>query len=163
MIRLGTLEDINSIMKIIKEAQFRMKSEGMTQWQNNYPNETIIKQDIMDNALFVYESENQIVGTMSVFSFDSVYDQIEGSWLNANAYKVIHRIAISTAYVGKKLTHQMIDFVFDHFNIRDIRIDTHQKNKAMIKSLESQGFVLCGTVHVTTDEDSLRLAYHKSI
>ncbi len=163
MIRLGTLKDTKNIMKIIKEAQSRMKSAGMTQWQNNYPNETIIKQDIMDGALFVYEVNNQIVGTMSVFSFDFVYDHIEGSWLNNNPYKVIHRIAISNAYVGKKLTHQMINFVFDYFNIRDIRIDTHQKNTAMIKSLESQGFILCGTVHVTTDTDSLRLAYHKII
>lgn len=100
---------------------------------------------------------------MSVFSFDSVYDHIEGDWLNANPYKVIHRIAISNDYVGKKLTHQMVDFVFKYFNVSDIRIDTHKKNRAMIKSLESQGFVLCGTVHVTTDTDSSRLAYHKSI
>ncbi len=163
MIRLGRLDDIDGIMEVIKEAQIRMKSAGMTQWQNNYPNKSIIQQDILEKALYVYEDSNQIIGTMSVFSFDSVYDHIEGAWLNNNPYKVIHRIAISNAYVGLKLTHQMIDFVFVHFRVNDIRIDTHKKNLPMIKSLESQGFVLCGTVHVTTDSDSLRLAYHKSI
>jgi len=163
MIRLGTLQDTSNIMQIIKEAQIRMKTAGMTQWQNNYPNETIIKQDIIDNALFVYEVSNQVVGTMSVFSFDSVYELIDGSWLNNHPYKVIHRIAISNDYIGQKLTQKMIDFVFTHFQINDIRIDTHKKNLPMIKSLESQGFKLCGTVNVTTDSDSLRLAYHKSI
>ena len=62
MIRLGLSSDLDHIMKIIKEAQARMKQAGMTQWQNNYPNEEIIKKDISEQALFVYESNNEIVG-----------------------------------------------------------------------------------------------------
>lgn len=61
MIRLGTLQDVHRIMQAINEAQFRMKSAGMTQWQNNYPNESIIQQDIMEHALFVYEIDRLIV------------------------------------------------------------------------------------------------------
>lgn len=55
----------------------------------------------------------------------------------------------------------MIDFVFKYFNVADIRIDTHPMNLPMIKSLKRQGFLYCGTIHVTTDTDTLRLAYHK--
>ncbi|MDY0316897.1 MAG: GNAT family protein, partial [Acholeplasmatales bacterium] len=58
---------------------------------------------------------------------------------------------------------EMINFVFSHFQIKDIRIDTHPLNKPMIRSLERQGFVNCGIVHVKTDSDSLRFAYHKNI
>lgn len=32
MIRLATLSDLDSIMKVIKESQIRMKNMGMTQW-----------------------------------------------------------------------------------------------------------------------------------
>lgn len=163
MIRLGNLNDLDNIMRIIKQAQKRMKQASMTQWQNNYPNLKILTQDIHDKALFVYEANGQIVGTMSVFSYDEVYDLIIGDWLNNNPYKVIHRIAISDSHINQHLTEEMINFVFSHFHINDIRIDTHPKNQPMIKSLERQGFVKCGIVHMKTDSDSLRFAYHKNI
>ncbi len=163
MIRQANIQDLNSIMKVIQEAQHRMKQSGMTQWQNNYPNSTIIDKDIQEHAVYVYEIDQEIVGTMSVFSFDPVYETIEGTWLNNNTYKVIHRIAISDAYKNQKLAETMIQFVFDHFKIRDIRIDTHPKNSPMISSLIRQGFKMCGIIHVTTDTDSKRYAYHKHI
>lgn len=163
MIRLGKISDLHEIMVIIKEAQTRMKQAGMTQWQNNYPNEEIIKKDISEQALFVYESNNEIVGTMSVFSHDNVYDSIIGNWMNDNPYKVIHRIAVSNSHINKHLTEEMINFVYKNFNVTDIRIDTHPKNTPMIKSLERQGFIYCGDVHVVTDSDSLRYAYQKHI
>lgn len=162
-IRQATLDDIEDILSVIKEAQQRMRLAGMTQWQNNYPNHEIIKSDILNEAIFVLLVDRKIIGTMSVFSYDSVYDAIKGSWLNDNPYKVIHRIALSNDFLGKGMTETMINFVFKHFNSKDIRIDTHPLNQPMIKSLERQGFKYCGIVHVTTDTDTTRYAYHKHI
>jgi len=163
MIRLAKLYDLNDILVIIKQAQQRMKNAGMTQWQNDYPNINIIHQDILDKVLYVYILDNKIVGTMSVFPNDPVYNHIEGAWLNKNPYMVIHRIAVLDAVIGKNISQQMIDFVFKFFNVTDIRIDTHPMNLPMIKSLKRQGFLYCGTIHVTIDTDTLRLAYHKHI
>ena len=36
-------------MKIIREAQLYFKEQGIDQWQNNYPNEDVIKNDIKNN------------------------------------------------------------------------------------------------------------------
>lgn len=163
MIRLATLSDLDSIMKVIKESQIRMKNMGMTQWQNNYPNVEVIKGDLDNKAIYVYIVNNEIISTMSVFSHDPVYHAIDGAWLNNNPYMVIHRIAVSNNYIKKGIAKKMIDFVFNHFNVDDIRIDTHPKNIPMITSLEKQGFIYCGIIHVTTDKDSLRYAYHKHI
>ncbi len=35
--------DIESIMKIIKQAQNYLREQGIDQWQNNYPNKWAIK------------------------------------------------------------------------------------------------------------------------
>lgn len=163
MIRQANLSDLESILDVIKEAQARMKNSGMTQWQNDYPNRDIIYQDIVNNSLYVYILDGVVCGTMSVFSTDSVYEFIDGKWLNENAYKVIHRIAVSNRALGKNISGEMIDFVFNTFDIKDIRIDTHPLNTPMIKSLERQNFIYCGIVHVTTDTDSLRLAFQKHL
>ena len=163
MLRLATPNDLDAIFLIIKFAQKRMKQAGITQWQNNYPNITILSYDINNQELYVYVIYQEIIGTMSVFDFDPVYNQIDGQWLNNKPYKVIHRMAVATNYLGQKIAGQMIQLLFNHFNICDIRIDTHPKNLPMIKMLEKQGFQYCGIVYVTTDEDALRLAYHKHI
>lgn len=163
MIRLGMINDLESIMDVIKEAQTRMKHDGLTQWQNGYPNREIIIEDLHNKNLYVCELEGKIIATMSVFPYDSIYDDIEGKWLNNDPYMAVHRIAISDMYVGKGINQKMLNFIFDHFNVRNIRIDTHPSNTRMIRSLEKQGFKACGTVHVLTDEDSLRIAYHKTL
>lgn len=162
MIRQATLDDLLEIMKIIKQAQQRMKQQGLTQWQNNYPNKDIITKDILGGHVFVYE-DNGLLATMSVFDFDPVYEDIIGRWLNDNHYYVIHRIAISDRAVGKNITDQLYAYVFKHFKVKDLRIDTHEANKAMIRSLERNHFKYVGIVHVTTDKDSKRLAYHLSL
>lgn len=160
MIRVANNKDIKAIMNIIYEAKRRMKEQGLTQWQNDYPNDEIIKKDIESKSLFVYEENHELLATMSVFMFDPVYDSIEGQWLNDNPYAVIHRIAIGNKAQKRKLTNSLYDFVFTYFNVHDIRIDTHKNNEAMIRSLKRNGFIEVGVVHVTTDKDSHRLAYH---
>ena len=61
------------------------------------------------------------------FSYDPNYDTIQGDWLNQNPYMVIHRIALASSTLGQNKTKEMIDFVFNHFKTKDIRIDTHPK------------------------------------
>lgn len=161
MIRLATIKDLDDIMEIIKQAQIRMKLAGMTQWQNNYPNNEIILKDINENALYVYIKDKKIIGTMSVFDSDPVYENIEGSWLNDEPFKAIHRIAVHDEFLNQGISKKMLNNLVILLNVKNIKIDTHPKNISMIKSLETQGFSYCGIVHVTTDSDSLRYAYQK--
>lgn len=163
MIRMARMNDLDAIMNVIKEAQTRMKHDGLTQWQNGYPDQVTIKNDIKNKNLYVYELKGKVIATMSVFPYDSIYDHIEGKWLNNDPYMAVHRIAINNEYVGKGFNKQMLDFVFNHFNVSNVRIDTHPSNLKMIRSLEKHGFIACGTVHVLTDKDSLRIAYHKTL
>lgn len=162
MIRLATLDDLDSILMIIKQAQTRMKQQGLTQWQNDYPSREIIEKDIKASHVFVYE-DKKILATMSVFDYDIVYDYIIGKWLNDRPYRVIHRIAISNEAVGMNITDKLYAFILKHFKVNDIRIDTHENNLPMIRSLERNHFKYVGIVHVLTDKDSKRLAYHLAL
>ncbi len=128
MIRKATFNDLESILKIIKEVQVRMKESGLSQWQNNYPNKEIIIADINGGHLFIYE-DKEVLATMSVFNFDPVYEHINGAWLNQNNYIVIHRIAVSNKGLGLKITDRFYKFIFDYFKVKDIRIDTHKKTR----------------------------------
>lgn len=44
--RRSEVKDIHKIMMIIKQAQNYFKENNIDQWQNNYPNEEVINDDI---------------------------------------------------------------------------------------------------------------------
>ena len=44
--RKSTKSDVSKIMEIVKQAQEYFKSQGIDQWQNNYPNDEVINNDI---------------------------------------------------------------------------------------------------------------------
>lgn len=53
----------------------------------------------------------------------------------------------------------VLDFV-SKFGV-DIRIDTHENNKTMLKHLKESGFIKCGIIYI--DNGTSRIAFHKII
>ena len=68
MIRLATNNDLENIMKIIKEIKLEMQQLNNPQWseKDDYPNEEIFKDDIYYNTLYVLEEENTIKGLICI-------------------------------------------------------------------------------------------------
>lgn len=160
MIRRAKLEELNKIMIVIEEAKIRMTNLGLTQWQSNYPNKEIIKEDILGGNLFIYLIDKEIVGTMSVFDYEETYDNIEGKWLNVEPYKVIHRIAVSNNSYNKGIAGEMLIFLLKEFK-KDLKIDTHKDNIPMQRLLKRLGFEYCGTTLVGDPIDPLRDCFQK--
>lgn len=165
-IRHSTYNDIGSIMNIIKQAQAYFKSNGIDQWQNNYPNPSVIENDIKLNESYVILMNQRIVGTY-VLSFrnESTYDIIyDGSWLSNEKYAVIHRIAFDQSIKGQGLSKRVLDSIYTQCinnRIVSIKIDTHEDNSVMRKMLVSNGFIPCGTILLR--DGNKRLAYEKRL
>ena len=54
-IRKSRMEDIEKIMCVIHEAQESMRTNGIPQWQDGYPNEEVISQDIKIGCCLLYD------------------------------------------------------------------------------------------------------------
>lgn len=164
--RRSTLADVDDIMKIIKQAQEYLKSQQVTQWQNNYPNIQVVEQDIEDLNGYVIVDDYNVIGTVTVsFDGERTYNEIyEGQWQSNLPYAVVHRIAIHEEYKGKGLSSIMMDNIVKMChdrNIKSIRVDTHEANKSMQKLIEKTGFKYCGIIYLL--DGSKRLAYEKII
>ncbi len=96
MIRLAKFTDISFILEIIKDAVNFLKEHNIPQWQNNYPNEDVIKADINRQTLYLYWLDNKAIGMINIaLAKDPQYDLIyQGAWLNNLPYATIHRLAI---------------------------------------------------------------------
>ena len=67
--RKSTKSDVSKIMEIVKQAQEYFKSQGIDQWQNNYPNDEVINNDINNGESYVMLDGDDIVAT-TVISFE---------------------------------------------------------------------------------------------
>ena len=63
MIRKATEKDIPAAMELFSAAKSIMRSDGnMTQWEDGYPNEGIVRSDISKAGAYIVEHEGKLVG-----------------------------------------------------------------------------------------------------
>ena len=158
IIRLTKEEDIPKVMEIFNQARIYMKDNGNPdQWGDTWPAEWIIREDIQNNYSYVVTINEKVVATFAlIIGIDKTYKVIkQGKWLSDEPYLTIHRLASSGDKVG---IFPIIVKWCEKFNL-NMRIDTHENNKAMIHQAEKCGFVYCG--HITPIEGGDRLAYER--
>ncbi len=167
--RKTTAEDLPAVMKIITDAKALLAAAGSPQWQNGYPNEETIKNDIEEGISYVLLVDGVVAGTMALQRTpDKNYQEIfEGTWENeTDPYTTVHRIALSKEFRGQKLAYRLMEFAeaeTKNLGIRQIRVDTHKKNTGMQRIMEHSGFELRGLVYVSDYTDNERLAYQKLV
>lgn len=157
-------KDIEAIIKIIKQAQNYLRDENISQWQNDYPNEDNIKEDIKRGDSYILVDDENIIGTVALsFDGEPTYDTIyKGAWLTNDKYGVIHRIAVDESLKGQNIGKVILDElekICIYKEVYSLKVDTHRKNISMINFLTKNGFIYTGIIYIT--EGSERLAYEK--
>jgi GNAT superfamily N-acetyltransferase len=160
--RKATFEDQPQIWTILQKAILRRKEDGSNQWQDGYPNPSVIENDISCNAGFVLADKDTIAGYVAILINDEpAYAEIEGKWLTAGDFAVFHRVAISEDYLGNGLSRKILGFIEEFAlqnNLPSVRADTNFDNAAMRHVFEKSGYVYCGEVFF---RGSPRMAYEK--
>lgn len=165
-LRYTKLEDIERVMEIIKQAQQYFKEKGINQWQNGYPNAKVIENDIKNGHSFVLIKNNEIVRTIAIsFEGEATYNKIfEGAWKSNDNYAIIHRIAVDHELKGIGLSSEMIkqtELMCNKKSVGSIKVDTHEDNQAMQRSLIKNGFDYCGVIYLA--DGSKRVAFEKCL
>ena len=163
-IRKTRPEDLDRLMEIYAGARKFMKENGNPkQWGiTNWPPEALIREDIRKgNSYVCVNDSDRIIGTFYFVEgpdIEPTYKNIEnGKWLDDRPYGVIHRIAADGSEKG--IGSFCINWAYEQCG--HMRIDTHGDNTVMQKLLGKLGFVHCGTIYVTEDNDP-RMAFEKT-
>ena len=142
--------DSPQIWMILQQAIQRRKEDGSNQWQDGYPNETVVANDIANGYGYVLADGETIVGYTAVLLNDEPeYAKIVGKWITDEEFVVFHRVAVSNDYLGQGLAVKLIQHIEEIAkanNIKSIKADTNFDNPAMMKIFEKLGYVYCGEV-----------------
>ena len=162
--RKATVSDITQIWVIIQQAIERRKNDGSQQWQDGYPNETVIQQDIAKSTGYVLTDGDTIAGYAAIlFNDEPAYELLKGKWLTNGDFLVVHRVAISDDYLGKGLAQKIFLFTEGlalENNILSIKVDTNFDNIPMLNILEKLGYTYCGEL---TFRGGVRKAFEKKL
>ena len=136
------------------------------QWQQGYPNEDTFLTDIKNKVLYgIYQYNELMAYGAYILGKDINYIEIDGKWdIPANEKDLaIHRVAVDGNCHGKKYGVKILKYGIDYakkLGCISVKVDTHEKNKAMQKCINNSGFVYKGIVKILRDKfDNLRNAY----
>lgn len=166
-IRIATHEDLPFMLSLLEQAKSRLANLAIDQWQDGYPNETSIRQDIDCQEAYVGLIDDRIVLTMAFSTAgDPNYDRIEeGSWISPERpYGVLHRMSVHEDWLEKGLARQAFMWAEKELLVRGfyaMRVDTHPGNLPMQKLLRNMGYVYTG--HIYVRGNGLREAFEKTL
>lgn len=161
-LRKAKAEDIPAVLSIYEDAKASLRERGIDQWQNGYPNEASLRQDIEQDISYILEKDGQVIATACLaFGIEPTYCTIyEGKWLGEGDYGFLHRIAVSSQCKGQGaagLFFQELKHQAEQNGVTVLRVDTHRDNLSMQRALEKNGFSRRGIIYL--EDGSERIAF----
>lgn len=165
-IRQGTTADLAAIMAVLEQSVVYFREQGIDQWQEGYPNEEVVVNDIAAGQSYLLQDQQVIRGVMVVMTTpDPNYDHLDcGQWRYDEPYGTVHRIAINKEYPGTGLAQVMLEAAEEiamSQGCQVMRIDTHNDNTGMQHVLKKMGYQLIG--ELTLPDGGKRIALDKKI
>jgi GNAT superfamily N-acetyltransferase len=162
ILRKAVLSEVPFIWEILQQAIEQRRRDGSDQWQDGYPNEQTVRNDIAKGYGYVLiENETIIAYAAIIFEEEPAYTAIEGKWLTNGDYAVVHRVATSSAVKGKGIATQLFRMIEDlclEKKIYSIKVDTNFDNIPMLKIVDKLNYTYCGEVYF---RGAPRRAYEK--
>ena len=147
MIRLANTNDLENIMKIIKEIKKEMKVENNPQWneEDDYPSKEKILTDVENKDLYVYEDNNEIKGFIAITKDNGEYDELLKT-TNEEAF-ILHRLAIRKENRKEGLASILFKYaeeLAEKEKIKLLKADTEAHNIKMNNLFTKLGYIKKG-------------------
>ena len=163
-LRTAAPEDLGKIMELIDQAKAFLNRNGVDQWQNGYPDQTCIEEDIRKGRGYLCIQDQDVAGYVCIdFEGEPAYDTLDGKWLSIQPYVAVHRLALDASVRGRGLASQVFEEterLARSKEIHSFKVDTDNDNQIMKHLLEKNGFQFCGTICFDNSE---KIAFEKLI
>ncbi|OON93851.1 MAG: GNAT family N-acetyltransferase [Candidatus Epulonipiscioides saccharophilum] len=158
------LNELDKAIEIINMAKEHLREQKIDQWQNGYPDEECIKNDLRNEKGYFVKDHENILGYLCIdFDSEPAYTDLKGKWNYDESYTVVHRMAFKHNARGKNLADKVFRLLEEFSKLRGVhyfRVDTDSDNKKMQHILKKNGFVYCGKIWFDNSE---KIAFDKKI
>ncbi len=145
--RLALKEDLQEISNMFKAAIKLMESQGIHQWDEIYPNEAILYDDILKKQLYLCFLDNNLASAFVLNNeFDKEYDSADWKYTNCK-YIIVHRLCVNPEIQNKGFgnkTVRLIENIALKNGFEAIRLDCFTGNPFAFKLYQKLGYAVKG-------------------
>ncbi|WP_263358014.1 GNAT family N-acetyltransferase [Acidicapsa ligni] len=164
-VRLGTLEDVDAVMALVRRVVPLMRASGNLQWDDVYPNTEVFERDVDLGQLWVAEIDGQI-GGIAAITTDQEPEYANVGWDLSETAIVVHRLAVDPDFQGKGIAAALMmqaEAVAQQRGIALLRVDTNTQNVATQRLFPKLGYVLVGEIELSFRPGLLFRCYEKRL
>jgi len=165
IIRKANKSDLDNIMLMYKSCVKGMLANNIDQWDETYPNDGVIMEDLIAQTYFVAIENTIIIAGINIDqNQDDTYLALD--WKDKkNQFLVVHRLAVKEEFwndgIGKSLMLFAENLVIEK-GLNSIRLDTYSGNPKAMEFYRRLGYIELGTIDLKPDKDKYH-CFEKSI
>ncbi len=150
-IRLAAEADCPVLARILRDCVAAMRHEGIEQWDEIYPTERHLAEDIRAESLYVAcTGAGDVVGTV-VLNEHQEPEYATVPWLSEARPLVVHRVMVDPARQRQGIAQALMMFAERHARTAgygSIRLDAFTLNPRALRLYERLGYAARGTVRL---------------
>lgn len=147
-VRRAITDDLPAILHLVSQVVPRMQAAGNFQWEADYPNEAVFRQDIERQQLWVGVLSDKVVG-VAALTTDQDPEYAQADWDPSLPALVTHRLAVDPAAqgqgVGVALLRQAEKLATEQ-GLPVLRVDTNSANAATQRLFPKLGYRFAGEI-----------------
>jgi RimJ/RimL family protein N-acetyltransferase len=124
-----------------------MRANNIFQWDKTYPNESILREDIVKEQMYAGILNKEIVSAF-VLNKEFNDDYLNAKWkYKGDDFIVLHRFCVNLSFQNKGIgtkTMLMIEEYVKNQGVQSIRLDTFSKNPFSLKMYAKSGYKKTG-------------------
>ncbi|MFW5437211.1 GNAT family N-acetyltransferase [Paenibacillus apiarius] len=141
--------ELDDVLALVRECVEQMHSQGVDQWDEDYPNARILMEDIRLGRMFTYRDGEEIVGMMTLD--ENQEEQFEAiSWRDEGGRALIaHRLAVKPSHQGQGIAKMMLAFADSYAQEQgysSLRFDSYSKNTKAVELYKRLGYEVRGEI-----------------
>ena len=156
IIRKAEISDLENIMLMYKSCVAGMVENGIDQWDETYPNDEIIIEDLNVGTYYVAQMNETIIGGINIDkNQDDTYLSLD--WKDkSDSFLVVHRLGVKEEFWNKKIGKDLMLFtekLVIEKGLKSIRLDTYSGNPKAMEFYRRIGYTELGTIDLKPDKD----------
>lgn len=148
--RKGRMQDLPRIVELYEAAKLRMEQQRIFQWDARYPDETILREDLELQQLYITEYDHRLA---AVFILNQEQDPQyrNGAWIyRGHEFLVLHRFCVHPGVQNKGIGASVLSHLTQYARgrgMRSIRLDAFSENPYSFRLYTREGFQTVGLTH----------------
>ena len=147
--RKALLADENYILSIYKAVKEKGKVDGTSDWNEDYPNKEILKEDLKKEQAYVLISNEDVIAAITMIEEDEPGIQTM-PWTKARAC-FLARLCVSPEYQGRGIGEKMMKYISECAKEKGFEATHHlaaKVNEAANRLYVRMGYRNLGPIHL---------------